>query len=865
MKVDNPLNKFRSYSHHHVLMMTNSSTVLEILKEADHFPISDLQKQNTGSFGVSRKRLSRLDNGRVIVEDAPDYDPTDHAFVVISNGTQDSEIFIETVEWMNMFAPNFNESQGVDAYTSMALDGNMTIREPRGTRFFQFLDQAYDLLGVDPASAIFICKTFFVGYTDSDSLYQAEVISNVAPLGFFMYDCKADFDATGARYQLTFVGMNNGAGKLPQYQYIMDNDIGGISTSETNGLNTVNLPLARVLESLFEKIQNQYDRSVEEQRKRNPSFDSEYRTVKYKLVLDDAYTRGQYLVDNCKQFNAETTDNGGGVIAFPPGTTLENAIDKLMQSSSAVLRDAQPSKQTDNNGLNTRHIYKILTTIEAGPLADNEDSAFTVVHTIKRYEISSVGDSQASLSFVDIDPDDPSILEYDYLFTGNNTEVLKFDMSFDAGLLFLMSYRSPPTIPSLTDEIAVTNTDSDKAVEGNDYDYKNVRKQKLFLPAQRTQNPIITHMRDPIAGMDFRTALNSYAALGALDASLRIRGNPELMNSILMTPSELIAGTNPSATVIPEWATKGALMKVNVKMPSGDPNAPERYEDFWYQGAYMILSVKNILRSGDFTQELELIPTFNKTDFGFGANDETRQNVDDVISVRESKENALKNPLDSIPLFQITDPFNTNSERTVSDSQYFNLIVRRTLGHEGGYVDNPSDPGGATNFGISFRTLSSARWRDENGFLIGDKDQDGQISVSDIQNLTEDDAVNIYFHYFWKPYRFDEMPTIGLAYQLFDMGVNAGPGNAQKLLQRAINDLGGSVVVDGRIGDDTIAAVRLFDPVTLEEQYKQRRRWYYQDLVVRKPEQAVFLNGWLNRVNGGDYGNGFGEIEVAEL
>lgn len=108
---------------------------------------------------------------------------------------------------------------------------------------------------------------------------------------------------------------------------------------------------------------------------------------------------------------------------------------------------------------------------------------------------------------------------------------------------------------------------------------------------------------------------------------------------------------------------------------------------------------------------------------------------------------------------------------------------------EGGYVDDPADKGGATNMGITRRTL--AAWR-------GSK-----VTKNDVLNLGEREARQIYYRSYWMAVKCSKMPA-GVDVILFDAAVNHGPVNAGKILQRALS---AKVKIDGIIGTRTIKAV----------------------------------------------------------
>jgi lysozyme family protein len=177
----------------------------------------------------------------------------------------------------------------------------------------------------------------------------------------------------------------------------------------------------------------------------------------------------------------------------------------------------------------------------------------------------------------------------------------------------------------------------------------------------------------------------------------------------------------------------------------------------------------------------------------------------------------------------------------------FDKIIPLVLVHEGGWVNNPNDPGGATNRGISLRFLAGTHDTE-----IGDIDKDGDIDANDIKNLSEEDAIKIYKKYFWDEYDLDRYEeNINLQYAMFDMIVNAGPGTGLRLLQKVINRYNNNnIAVDGRIGPGTLAAYNAIqDKSYMDDEYLLERLQFYHDLAEKKPKLKEFLRGWANRVN----------------
>jgi len=150
----------------------------------------------------------------------------------------------------------------------------------------------------------------------------------------------------------------------------------------------------------------------------------------------------------------------------------------------------------------------------------------------------------------------------------------------------------------------------------------------------------------------------------------------------------------------------------------------------------------------------------------------------------------------------------------------FDEIIEVVLHHEGGYVNDPKDPGGETNFGVAKRSHPDV----------------------DIANLTKDGAKEIYKEHYWDANKVESLSE-DLRHIYFDMCVNQGRGRAVKILQQSANAKGADLKVDGGMGPKTIASM---DGVELQRVRAYRVK-YYADLVTRKPDLERFYFGWFRR------------------
>ena len=187
------------------------------------------------------------------------------------------------------------------------------------------------------------------------------------------------------------------------------------------------------------------------------------------------------------------------------------------------------------------------------------------------------------------------------------------------------------------------------------------------------------------------------------------------------------------------------------------------------------------------------------------------------------------------------------NEKDDESSSHFDKAILITLKHEGGFVNDPVDPGGATNWGVSIRFLKTAGDGDGDGFLDGDIDHDGDIDVDDIKNMTVDQARKIYRIHFWDKYDYDKIVDFTVAARLFDMTVNMGAKQAGKIIQRALNNCGQELVVDGKVGKNTFAAINCTNPEILMAEIRQEHAQFYINLIAAKPQFEKYRKGWLRR------------------
>lgn len=165
--------------------------------------------------------------------------------------------------------------------------------------------------------------------------------------------------------------------------------------------------------------------------------------------------------------------------------------------------------------------------------------------------------------------------------------------------------------------------------------------------------------------------------------------------------------------------------------------------------------------------------------------------------------------------------------------------IKYLVSLEGGYVNDPDDRGGATKFGVSlnFYKQNIDKYADE----------------QDIQALTREDAESIYREWFWYPSGVEALDSKDLANRVFALAVNAGIKPAVRVLQRAVNQSGYKLEVDGFFGPKTANAANSIDERQLLPDFRLAALGFYLELLgleikrVRHTQFDSFSEGWIRR------------------
>lgn len=187
----------------------------------------------------------------------------------------------------------------------------------------------------------------------------------------------------------------------------------------------------------------------------------------------------------------------------------------------------------------------------------------------------------------------------------------------------------------------------------------------------------------------------------------------------------------------------------------------------------------------------------------------------------------------------------------------FKISFNKTMGHEGGYVNDPDDAGGETYRGISRRFNPS--WE---GWSVIDSCKKNGFDIKKCLDVNKDllntVVMNFYKDKYWNPFWGDEIDNQAIANELFDTAVNMGVHRAVKFLQQALNYLNrngtiySDIVEDGAFGRNTMRAFKSLPKRDYDVLYKMMnvlQGMHYMNYMSKSPTQEKYARGWFKRVD----------------
>ncbi|MGI0077172.1 MAG: cell wall hydrolase, partial [Nitrosopumilaceae archaeon] len=495
----------------------------------------------------------------------------------------------------------------------------MVIVEPLGVRFLNVIALAVSSLKVDPAILSCAIKTIFVGHTHDG---QTRSITNIQPLVFYLLQIDASFDESGGLYTIKLSPNVGSAGKVYYH-------------AEAGSGLTLNFPPGSTLETAGTDLATALNKNVEDEQTRIKNDSDEANQpvekdlpVRYVVNVDDALKNAKVGINTLAiQQNQGTGDVtvGGGYIGNP-----ETFLQRLIQTSDVVI--SKPLSEfgerleiAEQKALLPQTIDSFGARLELAELAKREALLPTKNDTREIYDVvvsEEVTETEIIVTYHLVPSQVPRVdtttkqdpaqqeadIEFDYIFTGKNTDIKNFDMLIQLLANQFPGFLTSTNIPGRQDALHITgfvhrahSGDSLTTTYGTIPGEKVVRGGRTSKVAR---NAATRNLAFPVDTISFRDAfvqhLNSYQYS---EATLNIYGNPHILADYTFLP-----GNKPGASKAPGSIARDPLkvptsVRVNIKYP----DESGQLLDFWYRGIFFIVAVENIFDSGEFTQVLTLL------------------------------------------------------------------------------------------------------------------------------------------------------------------------------------------------------------------------------------------------------------------
>ncbi len=652
----NPLGKFQTYAYHHMLAICDSTETGEALatstadlsrfhnrhNDPDTFNVNE-RVQNVAE--VTRSELGNENDGN---------------YIVLLNGTTDAQFIITKASWTSLLAPEQKGGAGGSELSSMEFDGELEIIEPLGARFMKVIADATKALNRDPVGLTWVLRTIFVGHLPNG---QTETISNIKGVMFMVTDIEAQFDESGARYAVKFIGTVNGVGHMPAVQQIargcylpVTKDL-SVKKALENYADVLNTAWLAQKESLKHQVSVQNFAVSSVGPAIDIDFDNDFVRVNYEIVVDKEFE--DFPAGTNEQIAAQNKGDGDAVIAPGEVVAVDAMIKRILDSSEEIqqLVEGKHEKNFENVERATlisdtkprRFMYKILSGLTSTP------NLYTITYFVKLFEVPT--SPFRDIFGGNLNPAPGQFIEFDYIFTGKNTDILEFDMTMQMGLAFLQVVSSTNNTPNQTEYLnqeVDNSTTPTTAVQRASDEPKRKTRTPLFL-GMKLSDPIFRHKKNKSSTINFQTLFGRWAGLENMEAKVKIAGNSQLLSDTSALPSELAAdSTTPprevfqqgegrdavaarqaedqvnatqqairseESTVAPSWTTRPVLMKINIKFPTTNAQDGGAFESFWWNGFYYLFSIRHVFEDGLFTQELEMFSII-EDDGLFGVQDD---------------------------------------------------------------------------------------------------------------------------------------------------------------------------------------------------------------------------------------------------
>lgn len=675
MSSQNPLSKFRSYRYYHIIAMCDTSDTA-----------SQLINLNTVDAWQHPTGVTASPEFDMLGKYAPKATPSGGKYIILINGAEDADLIIEKMNFMSSTA---GKAVFGDAGSSVFGDGSLTVTEPHGMNFLDILVLSAMALNCELVTATVVIKTIFVGYTDDGRI---ETIANSAPLESMIYDLKANVTEKGGTYVISFLAQAGGTARLPTYSNIGT----GIKMAIKSTANMPSVTLSRALATLQSKVQAQYEEqyscimtSVEYAQSESgigEDLTNRLSRISYFISLDEMYDDSYVVTDAPSEYKDVGMCNEGIYIDSGPNSSIETIIRSIMDRCPKVAQDAS-GVGSDNTKFpeGSKVTYKIKAVTRTTTTEDGNVEYQVYYHVYPFRAPNSISSTEID-SGVGI-----SLFEFDYMYTGLNTDVLKFDidMPFGAQYINVASINN-----SFMDQLEVVNSRTTTSPNIFHRLKSSGSNAKLPVPfGNQVVSQTLVNTQNPVNTTNMVYTLANAAVVNQFSVTMEIVGNPLLMsviNSSHTTDPELFKSSGminlasvdlTSSDGVPQpslynWLDGPTFAKVNINMPiNNDPlqlmlSGSGYSRPFWYDGKYIVLTCNSKFEGGVFTQELEMMMHIEDA-----AKYDITTNNKFISSFQKGTEQCYDNRMFITPnqnqtAYQNAEPFPSVNEDSTKVSQY---------------------------------------------------------------------------------------------------------------------------------------------------------------------------------------------------
>lgn len=640
----NPLDKFRQVSYHITAVVADSTATLDklerkTLKMKGDFTASSYFERARGGDVISEIDVGSIDQSNVPEESRAAFEKYKAASgnkkigaTVLFNTRVDARYIVEAFSVKTM--------HGMNATMIFTSEATVTIREPTGFSLLNLLRECSYKYGTATPIAFHVT---FTGHTPDGGV---DTVNTGRLMTFFIGDVDAGFDSAGGTYTLKLLGLDDPVrggsyGKIMKGLTLSPKDRtfkGYIKALEDvlnrESLSTRNGKVETLTTSQVVKTGSRSGTSTS-----TTNYDGRHKLVRYSFTLNDAAAEAignaeiesrqsenhieQDIVPGEKTADINRKPAGGGKFSFVNATNVVDAVQELLNNCPKANQIFNQNSKKKDDDLVT--FFKIIPDFKSTEIEE------TVHVTVAAYKVTkkelvtaytraridadvakTLIQSAAAVYDADEDLSDLGIIQYNYLFTGRNIDVMSCDIKLAPSVanIFILSDVSKDDVL----KSKIISTETSHLGEGR----SNMRPNMLPMRAYRSQMT----PEGKAAQAVMKATLESIESAG-LELTLTVRGNPTYLSLFPSTyssvsPREYNSELNKDAGLSKQERVEKfnpshfspVYAKVNIFMPNPDEEAvaggAPYMVPFFFRGLYAVCEVEHNFNDGDFHQILHL-------------------------------------------------------------------------------------------------------------------------------------------------------------------------------------------------------------------------------------------------------------------